>query len=80
MKPSPFKQQNLVLTKPLDMTDEECAPLSVHQHTEGLISCWRPSWRDRLALLFGFPLWMYIRGHQQPAIALETENPFKGKA
>lgn len=76
MKPSSFKQQNKVLQKPSDMTVAECAPLSVYHHSDGIISCWRPSWRDRFALLFGFPLWMHVRGTRQPAIALETENPF----
>lgn len=79
MQPSTFPQQTQVLAKPPQLTDEECQPLPVHQEGSYIISCWRPSWRERFALFFGRPLWVWVRSNRHPPIALETHNPWKGE-
>lgn len=82
MQPIKFPQANLVLEKPSSMTDEECASLHVYRRQPGaaddLISCWRPSWRERLAILFGRPVWLWVFGRAHPPVAIEVHNPFAG--
>lgn len=73
MTPSDFPQKTIVLQRPPSMTDEECSPLAVCQLDDGAcLSRWVPSWRERLALLFGAPLWLWVvSGRTQPPVALE---------
>ncbi|HXI16287.1 MAG TPA: hypothetical protein VNM48_07935 [Chloroflexota bacterium] len=51
----------------------------VRCHVDGtpvLTSCWRLSWRDRLALLIRGRLWLQIMGTAQPPIAFATSAPY----
>lgn len=79
MKPIDFPEANRTFAKPANMTDEECAPLRVHDTGEALISCWRPGWRDRFRLLLGRPIWLWIIGRAQPPVAIEVEDPFAAR-
>lgn len=77
MKPIRFPQQTVELQKPAGMTDEECGPLPVFRDGEHCISCWRPSWRERVALAFGRPVWLWVwMGNTQPPVSLTVESPF----
>lgn len=76
MKPSTFPQATALLHRPVSMTDKECASLWVHKTDGAFVSCWRPTWRERLAILFGCPLWLWVIGYSHPPVALEVHNPF----
>ena len=39
------------------------------------ISCWRLSWRERLAVLFSGRVWLRVIG-RQPPVCVEGSNPF----
>ena len=80
MTPSDFPQANLTLAKPAGMTDEQCKPLRVHTTGAEFVSCWRLTWRERLAILFGRPLWLWIVGRGHPPVMLSVENPWPGDA
>jgi hypothetical protein len=67
----------MTLQKPESMTDEECGPLAVCQDPAGkcCLSCWKPSLRERLSLLFFGRVWVWIySGRTQPPIALEAKR------
>lgn len=70
-----FKESNVCLGKPKNMTDEECG--SLHVYTDGTIcvSCWKMTWKDRLkALLFG-RVWLgVLSGHTQPPVWLQCRK------
>jgi len=71
MRPIAFPEQTKVLQKPAGMTDEECAPLPVFNDGKQSISCWRPSWRERLSILVFGRVWCSVLGGQtQPPIWL----------
>jgi hypothetical protein len=81
MKPIDFPQSDKLLTKPPSMTDEECSPLPVHCSSthNAMISCWRPTWRERLAIFFGKPVWLWVIGHGHPPVSVEVQSPFDRK-
>jgi hypothetical protein len=79
MKPSNFPQANVLLQKPPSMTEEECSSLPAHRflNMDAFVSCWRPTWRERFAILFGLPLWVWVfGGRHHPPIAVEVQNPW----
>jgi len=60
MKPIRFSECNLTLTAPEDLI-EYCDELPAFRHPEGILSCWRMNWIERVsALLFG-RVWLNIR-------------------
>ncbi len=80
MRPINFPEQTAVLSKPPNMTDEECISLPVYNKGAECISCWRPTWSERLCILFGGKVWLRIlSGQTQPPVALETCTPFEQK-
>lgn len=80
MRPIKFPQANFTLTRPPTMTDEECISLDVYAdpNRDQMLSCWQPTWSERLALLFGRPLWLWVFGGRHPPVAIEVHNPFAG--
>lgn len=80
MKPIDFPEKTKTLSKPPDMTDEQCQPLPVFNDGTVCISCWQPSWRERLAIAFGRPVWLsIISGHTQPPALVAADYPFVTK-
>ena len=74
MKPIKFKQANIELQKPKDMTDEECKSLWVYRGATQSISCWKLSFKERLkALLFG-KVWLGVAGTSQPPVWLDCNK------
>lgn len=81
MKPINFPFANAVLKPPPDLRDDEdCGDLYIHKGKTELISCWKPTFWERLRLLFGGNVWLGVRSsHSQPAVWLQIERDlFKG--
>ena len=77
MTPADFPQANRTLTKPEGMTDSECGPLPTYTDGATCISCWRLTWRERLAALFSGRVWLgVLSGQTQPPVWLVTQEPF----
>ncbi len=78
MKPIEFPEQNKTLTRPGEMTDDECGSLHVYAAPEDapqpvLISCWQASWRERFSILFFGRVWLYVVARKtQPPVSLEA--------
>ena len=73
--PIDFKESNTYLTKPSDMTDEECGGLPTYTDGIQCISCWKPTLRERLSLLVFGKLWLWVRsGDTQPPVAIEIRK------
>lgn len=80
MQPKPFPESNRDLLKPDGMTDEECGPLPVFTDGETCVSCWRPTWRERLSILLFGRVWLgVLSGGTQPPVWLwGVKTPFEG--
>lgn len=71
MQPQPFPEANRVLKAPPTMTEEECGELPVFTDGRECISCWKPTWQERLSILLFGKVWLFCAtGHTQPPVAL----------
>lgn len=83
MKPIPFNEANKVLTAPVqgattEGTAHKIDPLHVFTDGQMCISCWQPTWRERLKILFSGKVWLFIiSGSTQPPVAVVSDSPFK---
>jgi hypothetical protein len=78
MRPISFAQMTGELTRPPSMTEAECVPLPVHYSStqNAIISCWKPTISERIALLFGARVWLWVYSHSHPPVAVEVRSPF----
>lgn len=75
MEPIKFKQANKKLSKPENMTDEECKSLWVYTDGQQCVSCWKLSFIQRVkALLFGKVWLSVLSGATQPPVWLDCEK------
>jgi len=75
MKPIKFDDQNFTLTAPI--TYEDCGSLPVHKTGLDIVSCWKMSFRERIAALFFGKAWISIRaGRTHPPIYVSCEKTF----
>jgi hypothetical protein len=78
MRPVDFPQANGTLAGfervgPLTRVDD----LRVFRDGGTILSCWRPSWRERLAVLFGRPVWLWVLAAKTHApVTVEAKDPW----
>ena len=77
MTPIIFKEGNKTLYKPQSMTDEECSPLLVFTDNVQCISCWKPTFSEKMKVLFCGKVWLGVySGCTQPPVFLTADYPF----
>lgn len=74
MKPTDFPEANKTLTPPKGM--ENCENLRAAYDGSTWVSCWQPTWKERLAILFGNPVWLFVASFGHPPVALTTDHPW----
>ena len=78
MKPIDFPQSTKVLQRPSMMTESECSPLHVWCDGKQCVSCWKPSFIERLKILFTGKIWLGVMsGNTQPPVFMSGESVFK---
>ena len=70
--PTDFRDANFTFTKPESMPD--CGDLRVQKHGDGLLSCWRLSWRERLSALCFGRLWLNVYSTSHPPVWIAVER------
>lgn len=82
MKPIEFKEQTHVLKRPDALTDLECGSLGAWSDGKQCISCWKPSFRERISILFNGRLWLSVwGGNTQPPVWIDgTKTVFNKKS
>ncbi len=80
MKPINFHPNEVIYISPdpkiLDL------PVLQVQYSDGqtaLLSCWKPSWKDRLRILFGKPIYAGLLSPMQPPIFISTEDELSNR-
>ena len=77
MIPVKFKEMNGALTKPSDMTHEECGTLPVFRGDGMIISRWKGTFWSRIKFLFTGKVWINVwSNYSQPLIYIGIESPF----
>jgi len=80
MEPEYFTEANQTLSKPREMTDDECGSLPVFTDGEYCISLWKMTVKERLSALFFGKVWVFIlSGNTQPPISLTCEKEIFSK-
>lgn len=75
MKPKTFPQAIKTLTKPDGV--QNCGDLPVFSDGVQCVSCWKPTFWERIRMIFGAPVYMGVMsGQTQPPVWLTSENPF----
>ncbi len=79
-----FPESNFTFEKPIDMTDDQCLPLTVFKGdcddgTPVIISCWKLSKEDLDTIKETGAIWLQIVGRGMPPVSLQTERPFVHK-
>jgi len=65
MRPVSFPQENTTLTGgPVEVYGAQVDPLPVFKNGTEIVSCWRPSLRERLSILIFGRVWLNIMGGQ----------------
>jgi hypothetical protein len=78
MKPIDFPQSTKVLQKPSTMSDKECSSLHVWNDGKQCISCWKPTFKERMNILFGGKVWLgVLSGKTQPPVFVSGEMVFE---
>lgn len=60
MTPKHFKQAQIELKKPADMTDEECGSLWIYRQDNQCMSLWTAPFMERLKFLFHGHIWIGV--------------------
>lgn len=77
MKPIDFPQSTKVLQKPSTMSDKECSSLHVWNDGKQCVSCWKPTFKERINILFGGKVWLgVLSGKTQPPVFVSGEAVF----
>lgn len=79
MEPTNFPEANKTLSAPAGMAN--CEPLRVWTDGRMTVSCWRPSWRERLSILFFGRAWLCVHfGETQPPVWIDGRRSVFEKA
>lgn len=77
MKPKKFKESTKVLQRPSTMSDDECSALPVYCDGNQCVSCWKPSFKERLLILIFGRVWLgVLSGKTQPPVFVSGESVF----
>ena len=77
MKPIDFPQSTKVLQRPSTMAESECQSLHVWNDGVQCVSCWKPSFLERIKILFGGKVWLGVMsGKTQPPVFVSGEQVF----
>ena len=80
MKPIDFEQSTKVLQKPGTLSDSQCSALPVWCDGKQCVSCWKPSIKERIKILFGGNVWLGVMsGKTQPPVFVTGERVWSEK-
>ncbi len=78
MKPIDFPQASKTLGSPADILDGSCDPLIVFSDGKQCVSKWKPTFWERIKILFGQNIYLGVRsGGTQPPVWMAAEEVFQ---
>lgn len=82
MVPASFHESNDVLDRPVDMTDEQCEPLSIMRartmdDVPVLVSCWKLTPEELAEVNRTGRVWLVVCGETMPPVILDGRKPFQ---
>lgn len=74
MEPINFKESNRVLKKP-EGIEEDCEDMYSWTDGRQSASCWKPTFKERIRILFGCPIWVVmLSGNSQPPMYMDVKK------
>jgi len=78
MIPASFEESNFVLSRPPDMTEEQCDPLCVFMDGEHhVVSCWKLAAEEKSEFERTGRIWLVVFGATMPAVSLTAIKPIE---
>lgn len=82
MKPVKFKEANVEIGKPVDMTDEQCGALPAFKGVDRdgfpvIVSCWEVSPSEMNRIRESGKIWLVVIGETTPPAHIATDIDFK---
>lgn len=77
MNPANFPESNTVMTRPANMTAEQCMDIHAFRDGKCVVTCWTPTPSERVRLAMGEPVYLYIVGATMPPVLLTVDSPFE---
>ena len=75
MKAIDFKESTKTLNRPDTLTDLECRSLPIWTDEKQCISCWKPSFLERISILIYGRVWLSVwGGSTQPPVWVDGER------
>ncbi len=77
MKPITRSHTNKIFNKPVNWNSKNygiCDSLPVSDYQGVLYSYWKPSWKEKFKILFGYPIRLSIASSIQPPVFLDVEK------
>jgi hypothetical protein len=72
MNPIEFKEQNLILQKPKEMTDEECTSLPCFTDGEQFVSKWELTEEEKKHILEHGFVWLQVLSNVHPPVSISA--------
>lgn len=78
MKPINFPQSTKVLQRPSTMSESECQSLPVWNDGKQCVSCWKPTFKERINIFFTGKVWLgVLSGKTQPPVFVSGIDVFE---
>lgn len=76
MTPIRFKESNVVMKRPLSMSEEQCFDVHAFQNGEQVITAWRPTPEELVKINLGEPIWLCLIGPTMQPALVTADYPF----
>lgn len=76
MIPQRFALANTVMTRPADMTEEECFDVHAFKGEKQVVTAWRPTPEEIMKINLGEPVWLIVWGDGMPPVCVTADYPF----
>lgn len=79
MNPINFSKSNYVVVGGLGGHSANSGIHNIPAYRDGdeILSCWRPSWRERIAILLRGKVWLLVTANTHPPVAVDGGRVFE---
>lgn len=76
MNPIRFAEANIVMKRPANMTEAECADVHAFRDGKQVVTAWRPTPEELVKINLGEPVWLVLVGRTMAPALVTADRPF----